>query len=267
MSLICSAIRYSFFYLRYLVISKHKKGYGVHSPFVFDLITKVFNDKLHRKEFEKIELTRKLLLVSNEKISLSSFGAGSRFYKKSHVKLKKIARYSSVSKKYGKLLFNIIDYFKPETVIELGTACGISTLYLAYPSQETKVYSVEGHEDLANIARRNLKINQLKNVDVINKDFDEIFDRILYKARGNTLVYVDGNHTKAATLRYFEKTLSVKNGNTIIIIDDIYWSKDMEKAWKVIKAHQHVSLTIDLFRFGIVFFKEGMAKQDFIIKF
>jgi predicted O-methyltransferase YrrM len=80
------------------------------------------------------------------------------------------------------------------------------------------------------------------------------------------LVFFDGNHQKVPTLDYFHHCLTKAHENSIFIFDDIHWSSEMDEAWQQIQGHEQVSLTIDLFQFGLVFFRKGIAKQHFTLR-
>ena len=82
------------------------------------------------------------------------------------------------------------------------------------------------------------------------------------------LVFFDGNHRKDATLRYFNQCLEKANEDSIFIFDDIHWSEEMQDAWKEIKAHPQITLALDVFQFGICFFrKEKLAKEEFLLRY
>ena len=80
------------------------------------------------------------------------------------------------------------------------------------------------------------------------------------------LIYFDGNHSKKATLEYFELLLPTLTNDAVWIFDDIHWSKDMEEAWEIIKNHSKVKVTIDTFQWGIVFFRKEQEKEHFVIR-
>jgi predicted O-methyltransferase YrrM len=81
------------------------------------------------------------------------------------------------------------------------------------------------------------------------------------------LVFFDGNHRYQPTMNYFNLCLKKANENSVFVFDDIYWSNEMTKAWEEIKNHKDVTVTIDLFSVGLVFFRTQQAKQHFILKF
>ncbi len=260
-------IRYLFHYLNYLLLARHKNGHGIHSPFVFSLIQEVFRKKIGDEVIFKIELTRKNLIRDKKIINLKGFGAGSHYNKLNNKKLKHIVGQTAINKKYGFLLYRITKYFKPKNIIELGTSTGISTLYLASGNSDSKIYSIEGEKELCEIARINMEEHNLKNVEIIEGNFDSTFQNILNNEDGSMLIYIDGNHTKINTLNYFSQVKDKKRNDTILIIDDIYWSKEMQEAWRMIKKDEEVFLTIDIFKMGMVFFDNIIVKQNFIIKF
>jgi predicted O-methyltransferase YrrM len=98
-------------------------------------------------------------------------------------------------------------------------------------------------------------------------NFDQILPNLLAQRKQVDFVYIDGNHTKAATLHYFQECLAKAHEGTLLIFDDIYWSKGMEEAWEEIKNHPQVTVTVDLFWIGLVYFKKGQAKEHFKLKY
>ncbi len=182
-------------------------------------------------------------------------------------KVKNIAKYSAISEKFGEMLFRIIEHFKPETVLELGTSLGIGTLYLATANQSSKVYTIEACPETAKKALQNFKELNVKNINQITGNIDEELPKLLQKTDKLDFVYFDGNHQKDATLNYFYQCLEKAHNDTIFYFDDIHWSAGMETAWEEIKKNENVTLSIDLFFSGIVFFKKELSKEDYVIKF
>jgi len=253
--------------LNYFLFSKHKKGFNIHSPFLFDLITLVFNDSSDKVSYRKLDLIRKELLQSNKVITVKDFGSGSKKFSSNIRKVSEIAKYSSVQKKYGKLLFNLTSYYKPKTVLELGTSLGISTSYLALGNPEARVVSIEGCSETAKIAQETLALAGANNVMIVNGPFEEILPLSFFDLRTLGFMFFDGNHTKEATLNYFEQCLHYISNDTIFVFDDIHWSESMEEAWEMIKKNNKVTLTVDILQFGIVFFHKELSKQDFEVRY
>ena len=171
-------------------------------------------------------------------------------------------------RKYAQLLFRLVRYFKPKNIIEIGTSLGITTCYLAEGSKKSKVITLEGSPGIAAIARENFQMAKLENVHLIEGNFNDTLKNALSLSGSIDLAFIDGNHTKKATLNYFSALMKAGNEDSIFIFDDIHWSKEMDQAWNEIKNSPDVTLTIDLFFIGIVFFnKDFKVKQHFTIRF
>ncbi len=255
-------------FIRYYFTAQNGKGHGIHSPFVFDFVTNVLNDKKIYECYGAIEPLRKELLNNNRSIEVEDFGAGSAVTPTIKRKVSAIARSSLKNKKFAQLLFRIVKYYKPETIIELGTSFGITTCYLACANAHSKVHTLEGSPAIGEIAQRNFKNANLHNINFLQGNFEKSFPAVLSKTKNIDLVFVDGNHQKEATLAYFAECLKKSSSSSIFIFDDIHWSWGMEDAWKKIKEHPSVTLTIDLFFMGLVFLNPDFkVKQNFIIRF
>lgn len=208
------------------------------------------------------------MLKDETVIPITDFGAGSRLNLSQERKVSAIAKSSLKPKKYSQLLFRMVNYFQPSFVLELGTSLGITSSYLASGNNNAKVITMEGSPHVAAIARKNFEWLQLKNISVIEGNFDETLPKLISSTQTADFVFIDGNHRKEPTIRYFEQLLPKISSNSIFIFDDIHWSKEMEEAWETIKQHDAVTLSIDLFFIGIIFFrKEQKEKQHFTIRF
>ncbi len=255
-------------YLYYYFTASNGKGHGIHSPFVFDFVKNVLNDKSNYDCYSPIEKLRKDLFSDETQIEVEDFGAGSSTLKFKKRKIKEIAASSLKPKKFSQLLFRITKYYKPQNILELGTSLGITTAYFASANKSDAVITMEGSENVSTIAKANFTKLALHNIQIINGNFDTTLPQFLSQAKNIDLAFIDGNHRKAPTLNYFHQLLQKANSNSIFIFDDIHWSAGMEGAWKEIQQHSSVTLTIDLFFIGIVFFKKDFrAKQHFVIRF
>ncbi len=255
-------------YLHYYFTASSGKGHGVHSPFVFDFIKNVLTDKTNYHCYAPIEQQRQQLLKKNEAIVIEDFGAGSAMMKTNTRTIKNIAASSLKPKKFAQLLFRLVRYYQPATILELGTSLGITTCYLAEGNKNAKIYTCEGSASIAALALQNFAALQIKNVELTTGDFAHTLQPLLNKTPKADFVFIDGNHRKEPTIEYFNTILHASTPATILVFDDIHWSKEMEAAWANIQQHPAVTLTIDLFFIGIVLidpaFKE---KQHFTIRF
>ena len=256
-----------FEFLKYLVKSGHSKGHGIHSPFVYDLVSRVFRNKIDRNIVNSVEQIRKKLISDSRIIRVNDLGSGSGSGQKNERKVSDIARRSPVTLKYGILLANLAAEFGKPAIIELGTSFGISTMYLAAPDKETKVYTLEGSSEIAGIARQNCIEAGLGNIEILEGSFEELLPGLALRSIKPGLVFIDGDHRKKPVLNYFEKIAEMSDSNTVIIIDDINYSREMRETWEEIKLNDRVSVTIDLFRMGICFFRKGINHNNYIIRY
>lgn len=254
-------------YLKYKLTAKYKNGYGVHSPFLYNFVRELMFGNQYYYAFDDIYELRLDLLESKKQIEVKDFGAGSKVMKSNLRLIKDIAKHSAINDKFGELLFKIIEYYKPKTIVELGTSLGLGTLYLAMPNSKAKVYTIEGCPETAKQANKNFKELNINNINQIVGNINEELPNLLQTIEKLDFVYFDGNHQKEATLNYFNLCLEKAHNDSIFYFDDIHWSEGMEEAWEEIKLNKNVSLTIDLFFSGIVFFKKELSKQDFVVRF
>jgi len=255
-------------YLEYYFKASNGKGHGMHSPFVFEFITKILNDKTVYPAYEKVEALRSQLLNDNTVLEVEDFGAGSVIDKKSKRSISSITKNAAKPKKFGQLLFRMIKYYQPATILELGTSLGITTSYLSLARQEARLITIEGSKEIADIAKRNLGNLEIRNVEIIEGNFDNTLSSVIRGLSTVDFVFIDGNHRKEPTERYFKEILTKTNNDSVLVFDDIHWSSEMEAAWETIKKDATVTRSIDLFFIGIVFFrKEFKEKQDFAIRF
>ncbi len=256
-------------YMHYWFTAHNGKGHGMHSPFVFDFITQVLNDKRHFYAYDTIEAARKRLLSDDRRIVIDDFGAGSRIFQSNERLVRGIAQSSLKPKKYSQLLFRMVQYFQSGTIIELGTSLGITTAYLASGNAQAQVITLEGAATVANIAQENFGQLQINNIQQVLGNFDDTLPKVLAQLQQPVdMVFVDGNHRYAPTIAYFEQLLHHVHEYSVIVLDDIHWSSEMEQAWHEVQNHPQVSLTIDLFFIGLVFFrKEHKEKQHFTVRY
>lgn len=255
-------------YIHYYLTASNGKGHGIHSPFVFDFIKHLLNDKTSYPAYQSIEIIRKQLLADSRVIDIEDFGAGSAVIKTNKRVVSAIAASSLKPKKYAQLLYRIVKYYKPQTIVEVGTSFGITTAYLASANAESKIFTCEGSGAIASIAKQNFKVLQLNNVQLTEGDFTQTLSPLLSNLAEVNFAFIDGNHRKEPTLQYFTKLLNYATPATILVFDDIHWSAEMEEAWAAIKEHPAVTLTIDLFFISIVFFNPDINhKQHFTVRF
>jgi predicted O-methyltransferase YrrM len=236
------------------------------SCFVNKLLDTLANPALAYYHFDTINNIRNCYLSNKTELTLNDYGAGSRKNQKKHTSVAHLAKHSSIAKPYGEMLSKVVAFCKPQYAIELGTSLGISTLYLSLPNTTTNVYTIDACKHRVDIAKNTFSKFNLKNIHSQTTTFDEALPSLLASLEKVDLAFIDGNHRGDATLNYFQQILHKSHSGTIIIFDDIHWSKSMYDAWLLISRHKKVSLSLDLFQIGIVFFVKDIEKTHLLLK-
>jgi len=253
-----------FSYLWYRIFASHRKGYGIHSPFVFDLITNVLL-KTDDEGLTQIKGWRRNLSHRNDCILTEDEGAGSKVHRRTLRSVKTMLRRSSIRHKYGRFLYYLTLRFKPATILELGTGIGISTAYFMKAQPDAKIITIDADRSKLDNAEKNLMMLKMKKPELCHGSFDEFLLSKLNSVKHPLMVFIDGDHRYESVIRYFEHILQYVSSNSIIVIDDLRWSDGMRKAWELIKNDQRTVLCIDLFFIGLIFFRDGMLKQNYVI--
>jgi len=255
-------------YIHYYINAHNSKGHGMHSPFVFDFILNVLNNKSNYIATKEVEALRKRLLQDKSIITVEDFGAGSRKEKANDRKVNAIAASALKPKKFGQLFYRLVKHYRPKTILELGTSLGITTSYMALANPDAQIITIEGSQSIAAIAGDNFQHLGVQNIQQLVGNFDDVLPDASKQLSPIDLAYVDGNHLYQPTINYFHQILQHTTNDSILIFDDIHWSEEMEKAWTEIKQHEKVRTTIDLFFIGIVLLRdEFKEKQHFTIRF
>ncbi len=240
-----------------------KSKYYLHSPFVYQFYLHAL-EGIDDSTLLPIQKLRTELRANEQAIQLNDFGTGS----KREITVSRLEQQVAVRHQYGQLLFALVKYCQPKTILEIGTSIGLSAAYMALGQPAAKIISLEGSKDIAEVARRNHRHLLLTNIEIITGEFGSSLPQVLPQFNSLDMVFFDGNHTQKSTLAYFHACLEKINEKTVFVFDDIYWNEEMTNAWNEIKAHPQITLTIDVFQFGICFFrKDKLAKEDFVLRY
>ena len=247
-------------YLRYLL--KAKFSQPGNSNFLSLLREDIIYDKREYYAFDEIESLKQEMLSDETLITIDDHGAGSWKSNSNTRTIKEIARSTGIPAKYGKLLFRLVNHFQPRTILELGTGTGISTLYMAMAAKGGKTFTIEGCHEIAQLAQGNFNKMNIQNINLLEGKFDDKLPVVFDALTSVDLIFIDGDHRKERLLKYFKTCLKYTNDDSIIIVDDINWSKEMKQAWKQLCQHTSVTLSVDLFRLGILFLNPDLQKQE-----
>tara|TARA_R110000850_G_scaffold80862_1_gene173620 strand:+ start:174672 stop:175439 length:768 start_codon:yes stop_codon:yes gene_type:complete len=239
------------------------KLHGVHSPFVFELVTRCFYDKTQYPQYKMMDAHRKVLRKDTRKIDVTDYGSGSRVFKSTHRSVSAIAAHAGIIKKKQYLLFRLARYFDFRKTLELGTSLGIGSVALGL-HKNNNVVTVEGCAATAGVAQEYFDSFGFNNITLERSTFAHFLKQPL--PFQPDCVYFDGHHDQKHTLEYFYTLLPCAHNDTVFIFDDIYWSKGMTAAWREIASHPEVTVSIDTFWQGLVFFRKEQPKESFSIR-
>lgn len=261
--IVLSTINFIQEYIWYYFNAKTK--YDIHSPFLYEWITCVLEDKTAYADYKNIEVYKKQLLANNTTIAPEDYGAGSKSNTKK-LTLNTLFKNTAIQHQFGSILYKTIQYYQPKNIVELGTGTGIATLYMALANTNAAIYTIEGNTELHTIISDYFKQMQIHNVHLQKGNFNDVLPLTLQTIHSVDFAFIDGNHQKDATIAYYHAIKQHSNNNTILVFDDIRWSSDMLQAWNTIIADNDITLSLDLFRMGMVFFrKEIKRKQHYAI--
>lgn len=250
-------------YLFFLLKSTNE--HGVHSPFVFNLITGCLYKKTNTSKTTSFKLFSEKLKSNFNVIEVKDFGKGSKVFKSNFRKIVDIAKVAGISSKKALLLIRLVEYFNFQHILEIGTSVGLGTAAMHIGNPNSKIITLEGCKNTASVASEMFTSFHFKNIEQKIGNFSETLPQVTNQNKFD-FVYFDGDHQKEATLNYFNKCLKTIHNNSVFIFDDIYWSEEMQETWNEIKQHPKVTVTINMYFWGMVFFRLEQAKQHFTIR-
>jgi predicted O-methyltransferase YrrM len=236
--------------------------HSLHSPFFFDLYTKVLKQPTNLTGFAEIEKLRTRLLLTQTEIDVVDLGHPSPHFKSRKRAISQVAATSLAPIRLAQLLYRLMRHLQLKRAVELGTSMGVTSLYLA-KDQEAYLHTFEGNPSMINIALTNFELFEVKNIELIEGDITKTLPEFLQTNRELDFVVMDANHRYVPTVSYFSQLVDRMNENGVIVIDDIYYSKEMARGWDEVRHHDLVYGSIDLFRCGLLFFDPSLNRQHY----
>ena len=286
-------------WLKHQLTARNTGGHGVHSPYLFEWVRMVMSDKNTYYVWDEIEEIRQEMLKDTRELEFVDYGSGgplptspSKGRSANMRRVCDIAKGSLARRKDAQLLARLVGWLgrplltspsrggigdeasedrKGLTIVELGTSLGVTTAYLAAMDSRNKVVTYEGCPAVAEVARANWEKLGLSNiacvvgeitVDSLQLTVDSL-QLAVDRWSGIDVAFIDANHTCEATLTYFNALASRVHEKSVVVVDDIHYNEDMEKAWKAICADERVTTTMDLYRMGLVFFDKHYWRKHY----
>lgn len=262
---ICTMLKRFQFAARYFKYWFKAKS-NTNSAFANELIQDVIKSDQQFYAFKEIEGIRSALKKNHSTIKITDFGAGSNINNSNERKISDLAKNSAKAPGLGQMMFRLINKYSPQDMLELGTSLGVSACYQIGANKSANFITMEGCPETAKVARKVLSNFKTDQVNIKVGDFAKTLSEVLNSFDKLDYVFFDGNHQKEPTIEYFDKCLEKAHENSVFVFDDIHWSVGMEEAWEYIKSHPSVTVTIDIFWVGLVFFKKDHSDSHFIVK-
>ena len=274
-------------YLRHSLTARHTGGHGIHSPYLFEWVRMVMSDENSYYAWREIEKVRANMLADTRVVEFEDYGSGAAYSLvfRERRRVCDIAKRSLAKKKYAQMLARLVNWLGEPlltsplrggsgdrrlaigdglTIVELGTSLGVTTAYMAAMDSRNKVVTYEGCSEVATIAEENWKSLGIRNIecrvgeitaDMLERDLDEV-----------DVAFIDANHTYTSTLAYFRVLAKKVHAKSVIVVDDIHYNPEMERAWKEICADERVTSTMDLYQMGLAFFDKHYWKRHYGIR-
>ena len=253
-------------YLACRLKARHRFGRGIHPPFACAFIREAFFGETPAG-MEIVEEIRKAMHSDKRGRMTEEQGAGSRTAMEAKRSVRGLARHTAISRRYGKVLARMVRFLHPEMIIELGTGTGIASLYLHLACRGAGMSTCEGCRNIAGIARENFDKAGVTGIDLKAGKFESLLPGLLCRAGSDVFIFIDGDHREERLLQYFSMVIDSGIPSAVVVIDDINWSRGMNRAWNSIRKHPFVSLSLETFRMGILFIGRDVQKAHFVINY
>lgn len=262
--------------LRHRLTAWHTGGGGIHSPYLFYLVRMLMYDDNSYYCWDRIEERRRAMLRAQKEIEVEDWGTGRSRERRRRVC--EIARGSLEKSRNVRILFRWLRFLGEGrggglNIVELGTSLGITTAYLASVGSKNKVITFEGSGAIADMAKMNWDKLGIANIQQVVGNIDETLSPTLACASACAnnkynidMAFIDANHTYEATMRYWRELVRYKGDKSIYVVDDIHYSREMERAWNEIKAREEVSSSMDLGDMGVLFFDKQYMKKHYRLR-
>ena len=192
---------------------RYRCGYGVHSPSDFFLITSVVYERLPYYAYER-----------HKKTSSS----------------KSLPHYRE---KVNKLLFRLVNFYRPGSLIEVGEGNGEAFRYMNQARTSMVSVGLKGVEKEETLCRLEAELKRLEKVDFLHIAFTPFYKEI------------------------FEIAFPYLHDESCVVVGDIYASAEREAWWKALISDERVRISFDLYDIGLLRFEKKRFKQNYKVNF
>lgn len=217
--------------LKILYKVRHHRGHGIHSPFVYNLVRNVIEEKIPYYAYEDL----KEYLNNTPQVSYPI-------------------------SKYNKLSFRLVNYFNAKKILEIGSGYGVNTLYITAPAKDTSCLCIE--TDMKKIAMaKEVHKEWSRKIQISDKD---ILSDIKEK---QDCIFIDLNDSQSFDNSIVSLLPALSHQGTFIVVKGIRTNKRACTLWKRISEMEERTAMLDLFNIGIIFFNKNLYRWNYQISF
>lgn len=222
---------------------KHRKGFGVHSPFAYGIITEVIEEKLPYYAYHRMQRTYDKQSPISFKVACLLHRLANRFH---------CRNVAEVKCDRG---FSILPLLLLDTRLHVTTLADSATQRIAEAST------------LGWLPRRIPQISFVQQIEQF--DAGAPYDMILIS--GNPFEPADGKPTPeqqaVASAQLVDWIMTHSQDDTVIFVHGIQQGQPQELFWDSLCDRDDVSITMDLFNYGLAILKPRFFKQHYIVSF
>ena len=239
--------------------ARHHRGHGIHSPFLFRLITEVVENRTSLPEYKIFKGLKSYVLDLLDGFSEPSLSNIYHQFKVPSSNPHQLYRKIELPLRYSKVVFRLIREFKPSSVVYYGPSLGASLVIIAMANNDNHIYQFINDAACELVSKELLKDSAISNVHFFQENEVPSVDHefVVINYPGNPVV----------SQNMAQKCLHVHGDDDVLIIRGIHESKEMEVIWRELIASESVRVSLDLFEIGIALFRKGLQKENFIQRF
>ena len=235
--------------------ARHRHGHGIHSPFLFRLITEVMENKGNFSAWPLLrgadENVRNMLKILDMK-SYHAGGIPEKGYSSREIK-----RMHMLPERFDRLLFRLVNEFCPKGITFYGSTFGVTLLALAMADRRITVSAQVENDHYRSFCRRLAEVYEAENLNISGSGNLVPADFVVIQHPLDPL-FCD---------RLISDILMESGYGGVIVLCGIHHSDKMEEIWNRYKVSQTVRISLDIFEMGILICRQGLQKEDFVLRF
>lgn len=241
--------------IRYFLKARHRKGHGIHSPFLFRLITRVIENDGFFSAYSLLDAAGENVQNMLRILEVDTRGEQSATGTGTPVPL--IPKLHLLPPRFNKLLFRLVNDFGPRKIAFYGNTFGVTLLALALADKRIKLEAQVANSQARSFCKRLVEVYEVDNITV--KEIDAIFD--------SDFVVVQNPQNPVECNRILSQILGQNEFEGLVVLCGIHTSQKMEEVWNSYRTIQPVRISLDLFEIGIYICKKGLQREKFMLRF